>query len=143
MESSTDRIKRRIRGLLNLAGDNGAAEGEIDNAVRMAAALKAGRACRALVPSGGWSDSPGVVLKFTGDALRISGRSGEGMTMDRRVPGTIRGVVPFEVGVNPTYLGDVLAALNTADVVIEFVKATHPIVIRSRSAVHVLMPVNL
>ena len=36
---SSDRIKRRIRGLLNLAAGDGAAEGEIDNAMRMAAEL--------------------------------------------------------------------------------------------------------
>ncbi len=34
-----DRIKRRIRGLLNLASDDAAANGEIDNAMRMAAQL--------------------------------------------------------------------------------------------------------
>lgn len=35
----TERIKRRVRALLNLAAGDGAAEGEIDNAMRMAAAL--------------------------------------------------------------------------------------------------------
>ena len=35
----TDRIKRRIRGLLNLAANDAASEGEIDNAMRMAAQL--------------------------------------------------------------------------------------------------------
>lgn len=38
---SADRIKRRIRGLLNLAQGDGAAEGEISNAMRMAADLMA------------------------------------------------------------------------------------------------------
>lgn len=36
---STDRIKRRIRSLLNLAAGDAATEGEIDNAMRMAAQL--------------------------------------------------------------------------------------------------------
>lgn len=39
MSIDHDRIKRRIRGLLNLAADDGAANGEIDNAMRMAAQL--------------------------------------------------------------------------------------------------------
>lgn len=36
---NTDRIKRRIRALLNVTGENGAADGEIENAMRMVAAL--------------------------------------------------------------------------------------------------------
>lgn len=35
----TERIKRRIRGLLNISQDDGASQGEIDNAMRLAAQL--------------------------------------------------------------------------------------------------------
>jgi DNA polymerase-3 subunit beta len=88
-------------------------------------------------------ESKGIRLGFSGDGLRLTGRSAEQGEAEVHMKVAYDGE-PVEIGFNPNFLMDALKVAGSAEVTFELKDPVKPGVIKSgNSFLYVVMPVNL
>jgi len=87
--------------------------------------------------------SKGILLSFTEDSLCLSSSTPEAGDAEVKMPVSYKGEA-FDVGFNPQYMLEALRVIEEPEVILEFIDASKPGVIRAgKDFLYVLMPVSV